>query len=85
MVSTLIGRCRALGERLDVAGVWLAPLGLRLLLAWEFWEAGITKLQGQNWFARLRPSDSSPPSSRAGSRDRSSNGSANATRPSSAS
>jgi putative oxidoreductase len=53
MVSKAIERCRAFGERLDVAGVWLAPLGLRLLLAWEFWEAGIEKLHGENWFGAI--------------------------------
>ena len=45
---------RALTPRLDATGDALGPLFLRLLLAWEFWEAGITKLQGQNWFARVQ-------------------------------
>ena len=35
---------------LSAAGGWLSLLGLRLLLAWEFWEAGIKKLNGSNWF-----------------------------------
>jgi putative oxidoreductase len=26
---------------------------LRLILAWEFWESGITKLRGSNWFADI--------------------------------
>ena len=34
-------------------GVWLSLLALRLLLAWEFWEAGVAKLQGDNWFAQI--------------------------------
>ena len=38
---------------LDGMGEWLAPLGLRLLLAWEFWEAGVEKWQGENWFASI--------------------------------
>lgn len=29
-------------------------LALRLLLAWEFWEAGIGKLRGENWFANIQ-------------------------------
>ncbi len=33
---------------------WLAPLGLRVLLAWEFFEAGREKLLGQNWFGDLQ-------------------------------
>src|SRR6202008_721556 len=40
-------------SRVDGVGQWLAPLGLLLILAWEFFEAGREKLQGQNWFADL--------------------------------
>jgi putative oxidoreductase len=40
-------------SRVDGVGDWLAPLGLRILLAWEFFEAGREKLQGENWFADL--------------------------------
>lgn len=39
--------------RVGGVGEWLAPLGIRALLAWEFFEAGREKLQGQNWFAEL--------------------------------
>ncbi|MGF1645234.1 MAG: DoxX family protein [Thiotrichales bacterium] len=39
---------------LDGIGAWLAPLGLRLFLAYEFWEAGIEKLRGENWFEGIR-------------------------------
>ncbi|OOG23795.1 hypothetical protein B1C78_10320 [Thioalkalivibrio denitrificans] len=35
---------------LDRAGEWLAPVGLRLLLAFEFGRAGLEKLGGDNWF-----------------------------------
>jgi putative oxidoreductase len=31
----------------------LPPLALRLLLAWEFGEAGYAKLTGTNWFAEI--------------------------------
>lgn len=48
-----------LTERLEGSGRWLAPLGLRLLLAWEFWEAGMQKLRGENWFAAIQ--DKFPP------------------------
>ncbi len=44
---------------LDGVGEWLGPLGLRLLLAWEFFEAGREKLHGENWFAEL--GDKFPP------------------------
>ncbi|HEY5971123.1 MAG TPA: DoxX family protein [Pseudoxanthomonas sp.] len=40
-------------SRVEGVGHWLAPLGLRVLLAWEFFEAGREKLQGENWFADL--------------------------------
>lgn len=42
-----------LTARLRVAGDYLWPLALRLILAWEFWEAGIAKLRGTNWFADI--------------------------------
>lgn len=41
-------------RRLDLAGTGLAPLGLRLLLAYEFWLSGLEKWQGQNWFADIQ-------------------------------
>ena len=40
-----------LTARLRAAGDYAWPLALRLILAWEFWESGITKLRGSNWFA----------------------------------
>jgi putative oxidoreductase len=54
MQKTLNERWHALTERLDGVGAWLAPLGLRLLLAWEFWEAGIEKYRGENWFGGIQ-------------------------------
>lgn len=47
-----LSRCAcALRDRLEGLGAWTAPLGLRLVLAWEFYESGREKLHGQNWFA----------------------------------
>lgn len=40
-------------SRLRVSGDYVWPLALRLILAWEFYEAGITKLHGTNWFADI--------------------------------
>ena len=37
--------------QLNSFGTWLPQLGLRLILAWEFGEAGFEKLHGTNWFA----------------------------------
>lgn len=40
-----------LARLLNQAGSDVGVLGLRLLLAWEFWEAGVMKFSGDNWFA----------------------------------
>lgn len=45
-----------LRQRLDALGQWLAPLGLRLLLAWEFFESGLEKWRGENWFGSIQDS-----------------------------
>jgi putative oxidoreductase len=42
-----------LTSRLRLSGDYVWPLALRLILAWEFWEAGLTKLHGENWFAQI--------------------------------
>ena len=39
---------------LDAAGAWVGLLALRLLLAWEFWESGVEKFNGENWFAEIQ-------------------------------
>lgn len=39
---------------LDQLGLWVGLLSLRLLLAWEFGEAGLEKLHGSNWFADIQ-------------------------------
>ncbi len=40
-------------SRLRMSGDYVWPLALRLILAWEFYEAGMSKLQGTNWFADI--------------------------------
>jgi len=40
-------------SRLRTSGEYMWPLLLRLILAWEFWESGVTKLHGENWFAQI--------------------------------
>lgn len=47
-------RIRTLLTRLDQAGEWLAPLGLRLILAHEFWIAGLAKLGSPDRFAGIQ-------------------------------
>jgi putative oxidoreductase len=41
---------------LNCIGEWLPQLGLRVLLAWEFWESGLEKFHGENWFADIKDS-----------------------------
>jgi putative oxidoreductase len=41
-------------QALDLLGLWIGLLSLRLLLAWEFGEAGFEKLHGSNWFADIQ-------------------------------
>jgi len=38
---------------LNAVGRWVGPLTLRLLLAWEFFESGLEKAMGDNWFADI--------------------------------
>jgi len=40
-------------SRLRASGDYVWPLALRLILAWEFWESGVTKMNGENWFAEI--------------------------------
>jgi putative oxidoreductase len=40
-------------SRLRSSGDYLWPLMLRLIMFWEFWESGMTKLKGENWFAEI--------------------------------
>lgn len=42
-----------LTARLRSAGDYIWPLALRLILFWEFWESGVTKYSGKNWFADI--------------------------------
>lgn len=52
----LAQRLHSLLAGLDAAGPWLAPFAIRLLLAKEFWDAGVEKWQGRNWFAEIQAS-----------------------------
>lgn len=38
---------------LEKFNTWFPQLTLRLILAWEFGEAGLAKFNGENWFANL--------------------------------
>lgn len=39
---------------LNAAGEWASFLGLRLLLGWEFFESGLEKHRGENWFLDIQ-------------------------------
>lgn len=50
-MQAFIGLVEAAHRGLDRIGTWLPQLGLRALLGWEFFESGLEKLRGENWFA----------------------------------
>lgn len=39
---------------LNRAGEWIAPLALRILLGWEYYESGREKFRGENWFGQVK-------------------------------
>ncbi len=46
---------KATSGYLNRLGLWLADIPLRLFLAWEFFDAGLEKWNGENWFAQIQP------------------------------
>lgn len=52
-MTGVAGSVRSVHRALDRVGTWLPQLALRALLGWEFFESGLEKLQGQNWFADI--------------------------------
>lgn len=53
----LVGFYDALTARLRASGDYIWPLGLRLIMFWEFWESGVEKLRGNNWFGSIPTND----------------------------
>ena len=41
-------------EKLSAVGEYLSLLLLRLFIAWEFWESGVEKFNGDNWFTDIK-------------------------------
>jgi putative oxidoreductase len=39
---------------LDAVGLWIALISLRLILGWDFFESGLEKFNGDNWFADIQ-------------------------------
>src|SRR5690349_4954518 len=54
MNTSISSAVKGLNLNLDRAGNWVAPLALRVFLAWEFLESGLEKLNGQNWFTDIQ-------------------------------
>lgn len=52
--QALKSRICTLLNGLDFIGTWLPQLALRVLLAHEFWVAGVEKLNGTNWFMDIQ-------------------------------
>ena len=52
-ISQFISYYQLVRNKLNYFGEWLPQLFLRLILAWEFGEAGFEKLHGSNWFADI--------------------------------
>ena len=53
-MNIIVNTYTRLTTRFDQAGSYLGLLGIRMLLAWEFWEAGIQKFTGENWFINVQ-------------------------------
>jgi putative oxidoreductase len=53
-VSRAIGFWQTMTARLDGAGETIPPLILRLIMGWEFYESGLEKLHGENWFTDIQ-------------------------------
>ena len=55
-MNTAIQFLDGLHRGLDRIGTWLPQLALRGLTGWEFFESGLEKLRGENWFADIADS-----------------------------
>lgn len=53
-MNSVIHLYTVLTTALNQMGQYVGLLGLRLLLAWEFWESGVMKYTGENWFADIQ-------------------------------
>lgn len=53
-MNPIINLARGVIDKLDGIGAYVSMLPLRLLLAWEFWESGVEKFNGENWFTQIQ-------------------------------
>lgn len=49
-MSRFIAIKKSVIRRLDGAAPWIGLLAVRVLMGWEYLEAGLQKFHGQNWF-----------------------------------
>lgn len=53
-MNIVINLVKEIYENLGAAGEYVSLLVLRLLLAVEFWEGGVSKFNGENWFSGIK-------------------------------
>jgi putative oxidoreductase len=53
-VQNLVATWESLSARLRGIGQLLPPLILRLIMGWEFWQSGVEKYVGDNWFSDIK-------------------------------
>ncbi len=53
-MSKLIKIKKSLIQMLDSSAPWIGLLAVRVLIGWEYLDAGLEKLHGQNWFADIQ-------------------------------
>lgn len=56
MSSVALSPIKHAFTQLDRLSAWGADLPLRLFLAWEFFESGLEKWNGENWFEQINAS-----------------------------
>lgn len=53
-MEKLIDLYDSLTEKLNIIGEFLPLLAIRALIAYEFFEAGVEKFKGENWFSQIQ-------------------------------
>lgn len=53
MANSDLSHLSPLQQTLHALGAWFAMLPIRLFIAWEFWQAGVSKYNGNNWFEQI--------------------------------
>lgn len=53
-MDKLISISNLIITKLNIVGTFLPQIGIRLLLAYEYWDAGIGKFNGENWFGQIQ-------------------------------